>query len=187
MFLDLTLDICKYSHILEWANSQNNKHIAMGHIGTHLDVYERSNISLDYFKSRGVLFDVRNIEEVGVDDIDLSKIMDNDFVLFRSGAMENKDYGCREYFDYNFQLSNELINVLISKKIRFIGIDSAGIRNHLEHESADRLCERNGIYVIENLCNLDKINSEKFILYTNYFNDERLTGLRCRVIAEIFV
>lgn len=186
MLLDLTYYVSANSEVMKWAKSQDNKHIAMGHVGTHLDTYEKISIPLEYFKSRGIIFDVRNIKEVGINDIDLSLIKENDFVLFYTAQIEKYTYGSKEYFnDYSTELSNELINTLISKKIRFIGIDNAGIRNHNEHEKADRLCEKNGIYVIENLCNLNKLNNNKdFILYTNWFDDDEMTGLRCKVIAE---
>ena len=184
MLIDLTTIVPKNSPLIEWANSQDNQHIAMGHVGTHLDTYEKTTIPIEYFKSNGVIFDVRNIPELGLDDIDLTCIPDNAFVLFRTGQIENHAYGDKEYFNNHPQLSNNLINALINKQIRFIGIDCAGIRCHSEHESADRLCEQNNIYVIENLHNLDKINSSIFTVYTLWLDDPTLTGLRCRVIIE---
>ena len=172
------------SPLLLWAKSQDNPHVAMGHVGTHLDTYEKSEIPLSYFKSEAILFDVREIPEVMPNDIDLDLIQENDFVLFRTGRIEAHGYGEPQYFENHPQLSHALIDQLTRKKTRFIGVDCPGIRQHAEHEDADRLCEQHGIYVIENLQNLSSISAHRFTVYTMWLNDAVMTGLPCRVIAE---
>lgn len=127
---------------------------------------------------------MRNIPIVSIKDIDIEKIPENSFVIFKTGQIEKYPYGDKLYFDNHPQLAMELIEVLYNKKIRFIGIDCAGIRQNLEHEKADRLCEKNGIYVIENLSNLNKITSNNFTVYTMWLNDDTMTGLKCRVLVE---
>ena len=136
------------------------------------------------FKSSGILFDVRGIPEVTVDDADIALIQPGDFVLFRTGQMEEHPYGDPLYFENHPQLSHELVEVLTEKKIRFIGVDCPGIRQHSEHETADRFCEQHGGYIIENLKNLEQIHSQRFTVYTMWLEDEVMTGLRCKVIAE---
>ena len=185
MYLDLTTVVSQDSPLIQWAKSQDNPHIAMGHIGTHLDTYEKSSIPLEYIKSTGVIFDVINIFEITPNDIDVELIKPDSFVIFRTGQIERYTYDNKLYFSDHPQLSYDLIKILCDKKIRFIGIDSPGIRQHLEHEKADRLCEKNGIYVIENLSNLSKILTKKFDIYTMWLDDEIMTGLKCRVIACI--
>lgn len=184
MYLDLTTTVTHNSPLVLWAKSQDNPHIAMGHIGTHLDTYEKSSIPLDYFKSEGILFDVRKITEVTPAHIPLDRVKSGDFVIFRTGCIETHAYGEPAYFENHPQLSHELIAQLTEKKIRFIGVDCPGIRQHSEHEDADRLCERHGIYVIENLKNLSHISAQRFTVYTMWLDDDVMTGLRCRVIAE---
>lgn len=184
MIFDLTTVITQDNSILKWAKSQDNPHIAMGHVGTHLDTYEKSSIPLKYFRSNGVIFDVRGIDEVSEKDINIDVIKENCFVIFRTGQIEKYSYGDQLYFDNHPQLSQGLIRRLCDKKIRFIGVDSAGIRQHSEHEEADRLCEKNGIYVIENLCNLENIKETHFKVYTMWLDDDIMTGLKCRVIVE---
>lgn len=162
-------------------------HVKAGHVGTHLDTYCQTPISLEYFKSVGVLIDVTLIcenREIDVDDVAHIKIPQDSFVIFRTGRIERFAYGSREYFLDHPQLSGELIEWLISRKIRFIGIDCSGIRRGEEHKPADIHCEENGVYVIENLCNLDKINSGNLVVYTMWLDDPDMTGLKCRVIAE---
>ena len=185
MFIDLSTIVTKDSPLIQWAKTQDNPHIAMGHIGTHLDTYEKTDIPLDFFKSKGVLFDVRKISQVGSGDIDLSDIPQNAFVIFRTGQIETHAYGDKLYFKNHPVLSDELICELLEKKIRFIGIDSPGIREGIEHEIADRLCEKNGVYVIENLKNLSEITSSDFNVYTLWDDNAEQTGLKCRVIVEI--
>lgn len=185
MYIDLTVKVNNDSPMIEWAKKQNNPHIAMGHIGTHIDVYEKTIIPLEYFHSNAVFFNVKGIYEVGVKDIDIELIKENDFVIFRTGDMEKYGYGEKGYFENHSHLSKELIEILCKKKVRFIGIDSPGIRQSTEHEIYDRICEKNGIYVIENLNNLENINIANFPIYTMWIDDEKMTGLKCRVIADI--
>lgn len=185
MYLDLTTIVSQDSPLIQWVKKQDNPHVAMGHIGTHLDTYEKSNIPLEYFKSSGILFDVRGISEVTSKDVDTTLIQSGDFVMFRTGCIEEHSYGDPQYFENHPQLSKELIDILTEKKIYFIGVDCPGIRQNSEHEQADRFCEQRGIYVIENLKNLNNIPVQRFIAYTMWLEDEVMTGLKCRVIVEM--
>ena len=184
MIIDLTTFVPQNSPLITWAKEQDNHHVAMGHVGTHLDTYNKSVIPIEYFKSEGVCFNVEGISEIGLDSVDINLVSPNSFVLFHTGQIEKYAYGDKLYFSNHPYLSNDLINSLIDKKIRFIGIDCAGIRQHDEHEQADRLCESNGIYVIENLKNLSEITSKPFTVYTMWLDDAKMTGLKCRVFLE---
>lgn len=64
MILDLTTMLTPDHPMIAWAKTKENPHIAMGHVGTHLDTYEKTKIPLEYFRSRGVLFQVVGIGEV---------------------------------------------------------------------------------------------------------------------------
>ena len=184
MLIDLTLKVESNSPIFGWVESQLNKLAALGHVGTHLDTHSRSTVPLDYFKSRGVVFDVKGKSEIDVSDVDLSKINKGDFVLFYTGSIEKFVYGSGEYFGEHPQLSPELIDELLSRQIRFIGVDAAGIRRGDEHGIADKHCESCGVYVIENLHNLGAIKADEFTVFSMWIDDSELTGLKCRVIAE---
>lgn len=184
MLTDLTLHVELNNPVMTWAKAQKSPHLAMGHVGTHLDTYNKSTIPLEYFKSRSLVFDVRHTDEVQLSDLDLSLIEPGDFVLFRTGQMERYKFGDKEYFTDHPQLADAVIDALLAKKIRFIGIDSPGIRRHAQHEQADRKCEAGGIYVIENLTNLQHLPCQAFTIYTMWLDDELMTGLKCRVLAE---
>lgn len=186
MKIDLTTKIDKVQFD-KWLEKYENSHLASGHYGTHLDTYQKTPISLDYMTSEGVLIDVSSFceeREVQISDVQQFNIKEGAFVLFRTGRIEKAAYGTEAYFLNHPQLSHELIKWLLSKKIHFIGIDCSGIRRGDEHRDADILCEENGAYVIENLCELGQLAGKEFTVYTMWLDDPELTGLKCRVVAE---
>lgn len=101
--------------------------------------------------------------------------------------MNKKQYGGHVYFTEHPQLSDELIDALLDKKISVIGIDFAGVRRGKEHTPKDRYCADKGVFIIENLCNLKSVLSEGgyFTACTYPMNYAEMTGLPCRVIARI--
>lgn len=123
--------------------------------------------------------------EICTEDIAGVNIPQNSFVLIRTARSEKEIYGTPAYFSDHPHLSPDLIEYLLDNKIRFIGIDYSGIRRGAEHKKADRLCESKGVYVIENLNNLDKVkNAINLKVYTLWFDDDIATGLPCRIIAS---
>lgn len=186
MLVDLTLKLNKDNEAYKWAISQENPLAALGHVGTHLDSYLQTTIPLEYFKNNGILFNVKGKNLITSEDIDLDKVKKDDFVLFYSDYSNLYNYGSDEYFQNHPQLSDELINKLIDKKIRFLGLDFAGIKNDKTHVDFDKLLEKNNIYVIENLINLNKINTDSFNVYVFWLEENDSTGLKCRVIVETY-
>ena len=77
----------------------------------------------------------------------------------------------------------------MDKKVSIIGVDFAGVRRGAEHTPKDQYCVDRGVFIIENLCNLDKIlrgkNQEIFTVNTYPVNFEGMSGLPCRVAGEI--
>ena len=122
-------------------------------------------------------------------DINIGEITEYDFVIFHTGYLKEKKYGSPEYFQNHPELADTLITCLINKKVSMIGIDAAGIRKPAEHHRADQYCADNGVFVIDNLANLDKLlaaaNGQSFVVHTYPVNYEGLTGLPCRVVAEV--
>lgn len=184
MIIDLTLNVSNNSSIYGWVESQHDKLAALGHVGTHLDTHSHTTVPIEYFKSSGIAFDVRGKSEINICDIDLSKVRKDAFVLFYTGHIEQVAYGTGEYFGEHPQLAPELMDALVEREIRFIGVDTAGIRRGDEHGIADRHCESYGVYVIENLINIGDITVEEFTIYTMWLDNSERTGLKCRVIVE---
>ncbi len=174
--------------IEQWLSTQENRHIATGHVGTHLDTYEKSVIPLDYIMCPGILWDVSDIaedREISLSDIENIHIPEHAFLFIYTGRSEKEKYGTADYFRNHPQLSNELIQWLTNQPLRFLGIDCSGIRRGKEHEPADRLLEKNGIYVIENLSGLNQLlDIDVFKVYTLWFDDPVATGLQCKVVVD---
>lgn len=139
-------------------------------------------------KSRGLLFDVGQaapLRPLTIDDIKPELVRPGDFIILRTGTMLRNAYASEGYFAEYIEASWELINLLLERKIRFIGLDARGLRQNNEHRQADLLCENNGAYVIENLANTEKLPANRpFCLYAAWF-DTGGSGVPCRVCAEI--
>jgi kynurenine formamidase len=169
------------------ADSREDALMRLGHKGTHLDRMLRTTVPLEYFKSRAVAFDVSAFSQsrpVALADVPATHIRAGDFVLIRTGAMQRHGYGARAYMDEFFELSWEVIELFIERKVRFIGIHARSIRQNEEHREADARCEQAGIYVIENLACVEAAPMlSPFTVYAVWF-DMGGTGIPCRVIAD---
>lgn len=183
MLLDITL---KITPKMVKDASGNEKRTLVGHLGTHFDVMNKT-FPLEYIKREGIIFDVHDIlnRDIDIKDIDINKIHENMFVGFYSGYIDKVEYGTEEYFSFHPQLSNDLIDLLLVKKISIIGIDFAGIKRGKDHPLKDQYCADHNIFVVENLCNLQKlINVDNLFINTYPMNYAELSGLPCRVIAK---
>lgn len=185
MKIDITLEMT-----MEAAKEAGkiNSHLRPGHHGTHFDVMDK-DFPLEYVERKGIFFDVSGVGDRDIEesDIDMDSVEEGMFVGFYTGFVEEKGYGTEEYFGWHPQLSMELIKTLVEKKISFIGIDFSGARNRAEHEIMDQYCADRGVFILENLCNLkavlDKASSCTVYTFPISFSD--LTGLPCRVVAEV--
>ncbi len=161
-----------------------------GHVGTHFDVMDKE-FSIDKIITKGRVFDISHIKtgEVKGNGLDLSSVEKGDFVMFYSGILKRLRYGSKEYLSTYIELSNELIDYLIDKEVNFIGVDMAGAQKPATHLYIDQYCADRGVFIIENLDNLDllleKASNKSFTAYTFPVNMSGFSGLPCRVIAEI--
>lgn len=187
MFIDLTLKITP--EMITDAEGNQEKTLG-GHLGTHFDVMNKE-FPLEYLERKGIVFDVSGIIDRDIDksDIDFDKVEEYMFVAFHTGFIEKEGYGVKKYFTEHPQLSNELIEALLEKRISIIGVDFAGIRRGSEHTPKDQYCADRGVFVVENLCNLKTILDEQlimnFIANTYPVNYTEMTGLPCRVVAKL--
>lgn len=183
MLIDITLQLTPKM----MTDPQGNPALA-GHWGTHFDVMDKV-FPLDYTQREGLVFDVSDItdRDIEASDIDLSAVKANMFVAFYTGFVARVGYGEPGYFTQHPQLSNELIQALVEKGISIIGIDFAGVRRGKEHVPVDQHCADRGVFVIENLCNLDVVLQQggRFTACTYPMNWVGMTGLPCRVIANV--
>lgn len=161
-----------------------------GHIGTHFDVMDKE-FPLDNTERRGLIFDVRHVAGRAVEaaDIDAAAVAAADFVIFHTGWLADKGYAGPEYFAGHPELSTALITWLTDRRVSMIGIDAPGIRRAAGHAEADQYCADRGIFVVENLAGLDALRREAagrpFLVHTYPVRYQGLTGLPCRVVAEL--
>jgi len=185
MLIDITL---KITPKMTADAGENGSGAPVGHMGTHFDVMDKE-FPLEYTRRRGIVFDVSAVgdREIGEADIDLNAVEEGMFVAFYTGFIEAEGYGSRTYFKEHPQLSHELIDALVDKEISIIGVDFAGIRRGKEHIPKDQFCADHGVFVIENLCGMKAVAEAGgcFTAHTYPMSFEGLTGLPCRVIAEV--
>ena len=78
--------------------------------------------------------------------------MENGALILHTGNLEENRYGTEEYLNKDTSLCEETLNAILSKKPLFIIIDSHGIATKgAKHIMFDKLCEKNGCHVIENV------------------------------------
>jgi kynurenine formamidase len=187
MLIDLSVKVTKFARKQA---SDNEKMVSFGHLGTHFDVMNKE-FPLSYVKREGIVFDVSGIKDRDIDleDVDISKAKKDMFIAFYTGFIDKVEYGTKKYFKEHPQLSNKLIDKLLEKGISIIGIDFAGVRRGKEHTPKDQYCADKGVFIVENLCNLEKVLFNKkdniFIANTYPINFDGMTGLPCRVVGEL--
>lgn len=185
MLIDVTL---KITPKMATDAQGNEKKALVGHLGTHFDVMDKE-FPLDYTRCRGLCFDVSDIpasREIGEEAVDLSLVKKEMFVCFYSGYMRKEGYGSRTYFTEHPQLSMNLIDQLLAKGVSMIGIDFAGVRRGTEHTPTDQKCAEKGTFVIENMDHLEDLpKGAEFVIHTYPMNYEGMTGLPCRIVAEV--
>lgn len=167
--------------ILNWAKEQEVHQRA--HIGTHIDVYNCSKISIPSEIEVKVI-DVRGVEIIDTDIIRGLKLKEGTFIIFRTGIMEKYGYGSEVYFNSEIKpyLTNALVDELLRSKVILIGIDFYGIQHGKDHVYIDKYVEDRGAYVVENICNLDKLPSE-FKVSVKYIQLEGATAVKPQIEA----
>ncbi len=185
MLIDLTMKVTP--QILD-AAGKNDKKAFLGHIGTHFDAM-KLEFPLAYTERSGLIFDVSDQldKEIDLDEQSFALIEKDMFVVFYTGFIEDEGYGSEKYFKEHPVLSMRLIHALVARGVSMIGLDFAGVRRGEEHTPVDQLCADQGVFIVENLCNLKLVLDhckQPFIARTFPVNYAELTGLPCRVVAE---
>ena len=140
------------------------------HTGTHLDAPY-------HFLEKGVKIHEINIKRLVCNAV-LIKLRK------KSGWQKNllKDF----YFTKNPGLSVSAANYLASKKINLVGIDAPSIDLGLDSKfSVHHILAKNNILIVENLANLDKINSPNFHLVIAPLKLKNATGSPVRALAFV--
>lgn len=164
------------------------------HTGTHMDapshfingVSSIDKISIDRFISRSILVKISKASDelITAGEIEASdvKILEGDAVVF-STSWENevdKEY----YFSHSPGLSEDAAQYLINKKVNAVCIDSPSIdRGSDNNFPVHKLLLNKEILIVENLCNLDKIDNQSFTLIMIPLKLSGASGSPIRAIA----
>ncbi|MGI9012585.1 MAG: cyclase family protein [Nitrososphaeraceae archaeon] len=167
------------------------------HTGTHMDApshfiegaesiddidvnrFVMKNVHLlKIFKSSNQLITAEDIINSNID------IKENDSIVFSTGWEHN--YNSDNYISSNPGLSPQAATYLSNKKINAVAIDSPSIDSGIESEfPVHQILLKNNIIIIENICNLAKIDKKNFKLIAIPLKLRGASGSPVRALAII--
>ena len=154
-------------------------------MGTHIDVMEKDIlIENERLIGEGIKFDVSSVTDkpVTLNDLDLSLVKEGVYVFFQTNWDEYLDD--EEKYAKHPEISIEVMEYLVNKKVNMIGIDTLGLGLRRNHGVIDDYLAENKIYGIENLCNLKNIPNKDFKVYCLPIKVEGLDAQPARVLVE---
>ena len=167
------------------------------HTGTHIDApyhFLKKGQKIHQIVTRrlvteAILIKIRKVANKSItkDDIQkfekkFGKIDDGSTVIFHTGWQKNLKK--ESYFLRNPGLAVSAAKYLASKKINLVGIDSPSIDLGKDSKfSVHHILAKSGILIVENLANLEKINSEMFHLIVAPLKLKNATGSPVRAMA----
>ena len=211
--LDLTLTISDKiptfpgspkPNFIQWENLKDDGYnlellFLSSHTGTHLDApyhflengLKIHEISLKRLICEAVLIMSRKKSNQAITKNDIQKfekkhgkIPKNSTVVFCTGwqKMLRDD----SYFVKNPGLTEAAAKYLVTKKTNLVGIDSPSIDfKGSQHFSVHQIFSKNNILIVENLTNLEKIQSSKFHFVALPLKLKCATGSPVRAIAFV--
>jgi kynurenine formamidase len=182
MLVDLSLQI-------DQSNIPNDSPFrALGHVGTHFDVMNAEGFPLDSFRTKAQIVDISHIRDREVEVADLPAAIDEGaMLLLHTGYMKEIGYHGKNYNKRSAELSDAAVEYITDARVKLIGVDAAGVQKPKKHVAVDNYCADRGIFIIENLDNVDTLLAAQgeVTVFTMPMNYTGLSGLPCRVIAEI--
>jgi kynurenine formamidase len=169
------------------------------HTGTHIDApyhflkkgQKIHQITTKRLVTETVLIKIRKDSDQSITKTDIEKFekkygkIDNgSTVIFHTGWQKNLEK--KSYFLKNPGLAISAAKYLALKKINLVGIDSPSIDLGKDSKfSVHHILAKNGILIVENLANLEKIHSEKFHLIVAPLKLKNATGSPVRAMALV--
>ena len=167
------------------------------HTGTHIDApyhFVKKGQKIDQIMTKrlvteAILIKIRKGSDQAITKNDIQKfekkygkIDDGSTVIFHTDWQKNLNK--KSYFMKNPGLVTSAAKYLVSKKINLVGIDSPSIDLGKDEKfSVHHILAKSGILIVENLINLDKINSQKFHLIVAPLKLKNATGSPVRAMA----
>lgn len=139
------------------------------HSGTHIDAPYHitedktyiSEFSLNNFYGKAAFIDARGEKIISVKK-DYNKLLQGKDIVIIYTGFESK-YGSSEYYNNHPIISKELAELFILNNINIVGIDMPSPDR--EPYEVHKLLLNNNIFILENLCNINKlVNIEDFVI-----------------------
>jgi len=211
--IDLTLTISEniptfpgspQPNFISWENIEKNGYnlellFLSSHTGTHIDApyhflkkgQKIHQIVIKRLVTEAVLIKIRKSADQAITKTDIERfekkhgiIDDGSTIIFHTGWQKNLQK--KSYFLRNPGLAVSGARYLASKKINLVGIDSPSIDLGKDGKfSVHHILAKNGILIVENLANLEKIHSEKFHLIVAPLKLKNATGSPVRAMALV--
>ena len=211
--IDLTLTISEniptfpgspQPNFISWENIEKNGYnlellFLSSHTGTHIDApyhflkkgQKIDQIVIKRLVTEAVLIKIRKSADQAITKADIERfekkhgrIDDGSTIIFNTGWQKNLQK--KSYFLRNPGLAVSGARYLASKTSNLVGIDSPNIDLGKDGRfSVHHILAKNGILIVENLANLDKIHSEKFHLIVAPLKLKNATGSPVRAMAIV--
>ncbi len=211
--VDLTLTISEniptfpgspQPNFISWENIEKNGYnlellFLSSHTGTHIDApyhflkkgQKIHQILIKRLVTEAVLIKIRKSADQAITKTDIERfekkhgiIDDGSTIIFHTGWQKNLQK--KSYFLRNPGLAVSAAKYLASKKINLVGIDSPSIDLGKDGKfSVHHILAKNGILIVENLANLEKIHSEKFHFIVAPLKLKNATGSPVRAMALV--
>ena len=168
------------------------------HTGTHLDApyhFTKKGIKIHQIPvtrlvRNAILIKIKKFKDQAITKKDLinferknGKIPNSSSIIFFTDWQKNLKK--KIYFKNNPGLSKSATNYLVSKNINLVGIDSPSIDLGIDTSfTAHKILAKNGILIVENLSNLEKIPKLEFNLVVLPLKLKNATGSPVRAIAN---
>ena len=209
--IDLTLEISNNlpsfpgsprPQFILWADKKSDGYnleliFLSSHSGTHLDApyhfiengIKIDRIPLNRLITGAILCNIRKGPDMSITRSDIvsfeaknGKIPPNSAVVFSTGWSRN--LARKDYFTKNPGLSASAAKYLSEKRVSLVGIDSPSIDLGKDSKfSVHHVLLKSGILILENLCNLDKIQRTDFMLIVLPLKLKDATGSPVRAVA----
>lgn len=188
--------------LIDWSDIEHEGYnlellFLSSHTGTHLDApfhfvkngLKIHQIPLNRLLGKAVLIKLKKPKNTSITKSDITsfeknngKIPNHSSIFFFTDWQKNLKKN--NYFTENPGLDILSAKYLVSKKINLVGIDSPSIDlGKDESFSVHNILSKNNILIVENLANMNKIRSLKFIFTILPLKLKNATGSPVRAIA----
>lgn len=116
-------------------------------------------------------------------DLDISKVKEGYFIFFQTNWDKYLDDDAK--YDLHPEISMEVMEFLVDKKVNMIGIDDLGLGRGKSNGLIDVYLGKYKTYAIENLCNLSEISTDEFKVYCLPMKIQGLDALPARILVEV--